>query len=133
MMGYATLYTSLPVFSLVLDRDVSEEACLKYPPLYKTLQMGRSLNAKTLMIWFWKSVFQGCVIMLGAIMCFKESFTNIVTITFSALIIIELLNVYSSVNTVNWKMIASSVMTFVMYVISIVCLRSYFDTSYMTW
>ena len=66
-------------------------------------------------------------------MCFKESFTNIVTITFSALIIIELLNVYSSVNTVNWKMIASSVMTFVMYVISIVCLRSYFDTSYMTW
>lgn len=37
MMGYATLYTSLPVFSLVLDRDVSEEACLKYPPLYKTL------------------------------------------------------------------------------------------------
>lgn len=95
--------------------------------------MGRSLNAKTLMIWFWKSVFQGCVIMLGAIMCFKESFTNIVTITFSALIIIELLNVYSSVNTVNWKMIASSVLTFVIYVISIVCLRSYFDTSYMTW
>ena len=94
--------------------------------------MGRSLSAKTLMIWFWKSVFQGCVIMLGAILCFKESFTNIVTITFSALIVIELLNVYSSVNTVNWKMIASSIMTFVIYVISIVCLRSYFDTSYMT-
>jgi len=30
-------------------------------------------------------------------MFFNESFTNIVTITFSALIIIELLNVYSEV------------------------------------
>ena len=36
--------------------------------------------------------------MLGTIMFFNESFTNIVTITFSALIITELLNVYSSVS-----------------------------------
>lgn len=35
--------------------------------------------------------------MLGTIIWFHESFTNIVTITFSSLIIIELLNVYSEV------------------------------------
>ena len=36
--------------------------------------------------------------MLATVMFFNEPFTNIVTITFSALIVIELLNVYSEVS-----------------------------------
>lgn len=71
--------------------------------------------------------------MLATVILFKESFTNIVTITFSALILIELLNVYSVVNKPNWKMIVSSVLTFAIYILSIAVLRSYFDTSYITW
>lgn len=37
MLGYATVYTCLPVFSLVLDKDVNEEQAMEFPPLYKTL------------------------------------------------------------------------------------------------
>lgn len=37
MVGYATVYTMAPVFSLVLDRDVSEDLALLYPELYKEL------------------------------------------------------------------------------------------------
>jgi phospholipid-translocating ATPase len=37
MVGYATVYTMAPVFSLVLDRDVSRENALLYPELYKEL------------------------------------------------------------------------------------------------
>ena len=37
MVGYATIYTMAPVFSLVLDRDVSEDLALIYPELYKEL------------------------------------------------------------------------------------------------
>ena len=37
MVGYATLYTMAPVFSLVLDRDVNEDVSLLYPELYKEL------------------------------------------------------------------------------------------------
>lgn len=37
MAGYATVYTMAPVFSLVLDRDVSEDLALIYPELYKEL------------------------------------------------------------------------------------------------
>ena len=37
MVGYATAYTMAPVFSLVLDRDVSEDLALLYPELYKEL------------------------------------------------------------------------------------------------
>lgn len=36
-VGYATVYTMAPVFSLVLDRDVNEDLALLYPELYKEL------------------------------------------------------------------------------------------------
>jgi len=34
IFGYTTIYTSLPVFSLVLDEDVDRETCLRFPILY---------------------------------------------------------------------------------------------------
>lgn len=72
--------------------------------------------------------------MLGSVIMFnKDSFTNIVTITFSALIVCEILNVFSEVHKVNYKMILSSIMTFVIYFMSIALFKSYFDTSYITW
>ena len=37
MVGYATVYTMAPVFSLVFDRDVNESLALIYPELYKEL------------------------------------------------------------------------------------------------
>jgi phospholipid-translocating ATPase len=33
MVGYATIYTMAPVFSLVLDRDLNEDLTLSYPEL----------------------------------------------------------------------------------------------------
>jgi len=57
MLGYATIYTSLPVFSLVFDSDTNVDSVLKFPPLYKSLQKGRSLNFKTFCVWVWKSIF----------------------------------------------------------------------------
>jgi phospholipid-translocating ATPase len=41
MLGYSTIYTSLPVFSLVFDEDADVVSILSYPLLYKTLQKGR--------------------------------------------------------------------------------------------
>ena len=34
---YATIYTMAPVFSMVLDEDVSPDIALTYPELYKEL------------------------------------------------------------------------------------------------
>jgi phospholipid-translocating ATPase len=31
MVGYATIYTMAPVFSLMLDRDLNEDLALSYP------------------------------------------------------------------------------------------------------
>ena len=71
--------------------------------------------------------------MLGTILFFNEPFTNIVTITFSSLIITELLNVYSSVHHLNYKMVVASVITLFVYILSIALLPVYFQTSYITW
>merc|ERR1712025_139290 len=35
MVGFSTVYTMFPVFSLVLDKDVSGRIALMYPELYK--------------------------------------------------------------------------------------------------
>lgn len=37
VVGYATVYTMFPVFSLVLDKDVSADIAMTYPELYKDL------------------------------------------------------------------------------------------------
>lgn len=82
-----------PVFSLVLDRDVSEEIAFLYPELYKDLRKGRILSYKTFCIWMVISVYQAGVIMLMTIWLFENEFTNIVAITFTALLLNELLMV----------------------------------------
>lgn len=58
-VGYATVFTMFPVFSLVLDKDVPDRIALTYPELYKTLQKGRELTFKTYFIWQLISVYQG--------------------------------------------------------------------------
>ena len=37
MLGYVTVYTSLPVFSIVFDQDVDLRTAIKFPILYKIL------------------------------------------------------------------------------------------------
>jgi len=58
LLGYSTVYTSFPIFTLILDVDVDLDKVKQYPALYITLQKGRSLNFKTFMIWTWKSIYQ---------------------------------------------------------------------------
>ena len=62
MVGYATVYTAMPVLSLVLDKDVDEELANLYPELYKELTSGRSLSYRTFFVWVFVSVYQGCLI-----------------------------------------------------------------------
>jgi phospholipid-translocating ATPase len=97
MLGYVTLYTSLPVFSIVYDQDVDLNIALKFPILYKILQKGRVLSTKTFLIWFFKSLYQGVVIMIGCVVLFEKEYTEVVSQTFTSLIFIEILNVYLEV------------------------------------
>jgi len=93
MLGYATIFTVLPVFSLIFDEDISKEKALEFAELYKSLQSGREVTTKTFLIWLWKSIYQGSVIMTFSFLFFQNGFLHLVTVTFTSLILIELLNV----------------------------------------
>ncbi|KAL2763551.1 putative phospholipid-transporting ATPase IIA [Daubentonia madagascariensis] len=58
IIGYSTIYTMFPVFSLVLDKDVKSEVAMLYPELYKDLLKGRPLSYKTFLIWVLISIYQ---------------------------------------------------------------------------
>ncbi|EFA84483.1 ATPase [Heterostelium album PN500] len=118
LVGYATVYTNAPIFSLILDEDVSEEIAFKFPELYHELQKGRSLSYKTFSIWVLKSAYQGGIIMLLSIILFESSLNNIVSITFTALILCELLNVVVEIHRWHKYMILSLLGTLLIYVIT---------------
>ena len=129
MLGYSTVYTMFPVFCIIFDEDIDETKAKEFPQLYQSLQKGRELNYKTFLIWVWKSIYQGAVIMFLAFTIFDDSFVEIVTITFTSLIVTELFNVYSTLTRLNKIVLISQVLTLVIYVCSIMFFREYIDVS----
>ncbi|CCE65229.1 hypothetical protein TPHA_0K00950 [Tetrapisispora phaffii CBS 4417] len=134
MVGYATCYTMAPVFSLTLDQDIEESLTKIYPELYKDLTEGTSLSYKTFFVWVALSLFQGSIIQL-----LSQKFTSLetvdfskmVTISFTALVINELIMVSLEIYTWNKIMVIAEVVTFIGFVFSIPFLGEYFDFSYM--
>ncbi|KAF7691399.1 hypothetical protein HF521_011696 [Silurus meridionalis] len=126
MVGYATIYTMFPVFSLVLDQDVKPEMALLYPELYKDLTKGRSLSFKTFLIWVLISVYQGGILMYGALVLFDQEFVHVVTISFTALILTELLMVALTVRTWHWLMVVAEFFSLGCYLASLAFLNEYF-------
>ncbi|EMD34906.1 aminophospholipid-transporting P-type ATPase [Gelatoporia subvermispora B] len=131
MVGYATVYTMAPVFSLVLDRDVSEDLALLYPELYKELVKGRVLSYKTFFQWLMISVYQGAAIMIMSLVLFENEFLNIVSISFTALILNELIMVALEITTWHIYMVVSEIVTLAIYVLSMAFLPEYFDLSFV--
>ncbi|KAJ2919629.1 hypothetical protein MD484_g852, partial [Candolleomyces efflorescens] len=131
LVGYATMYTMAPVFSLVLDRDVNEDLALLYPELYKELTKGRTLSFKTFFQWCMISLYQGAAIMIMSLVLFESEFLHIVSISFTALILNELIMVALEITTWHVYMVISEVVTLFFYVISIAFLPEYFDLSFV--
>ncbi|XP_060556239.1 probable phospholipid-transporting ATPase IIB isoform X2 [Ruditapes philippinarum] len=134
MVGYSTVYTMYPVFSLVLDKDVTPETALMYPELYKELTKGRSLSFKSFFMWVLISIYQGGIIMYGAFLLFEDEFIHVVAITFTSLILTELLMVALTIRTWHWAMVLAEVFSLAIYIASLVVLRRYFDPMFLkTW
>ncbi|KAE9418680.1 hypothetical protein Angca_003206, partial [Angiostrongylus cantonensis] len=131
MVAYSTAYTMLPVFSLVVDRDVTASNALTYPELYKELGKGRSLSYKTFCIWVMISLYQGAVIMYGALLVFDADFIHVVSISFSALIVTELIMVAMTVHTWHWAMLLAQALSLALYAASLVVLDQYFDRQFV--
>ncbi|KAJ2021514.1 putative aminophospholipid-translocase [Coemansia sp. RSA 2337] len=131
LVGYTTVYTMAPVFSLVLDRDVSEDIALLYPELYADLTKGRSLSYKTFFTWLLISIYQGGALMLIAAWLFDTEFIHVVSIAFTGLVLNELLMVALEIRTWHRWMAWSILGSLAIYVASIWVLPAYFDPSFI--
>lgn len=132
MVGYATIYTNAPVFSLVLDRDVDEELANLYPELYKELKNGRSLSYRSFFTWLMVSVYQGAITQgLSQILVGSIDSPRLISVSFTALVLNELLMVAISVTTWHPIMIFCLIGTALVYAGSVPFLGDYFDLPYV--
>uniref|UniRef100_A0A2K6R2Z4 Phospholipid-transporting ATPase n=1 Tax=Rhinopithecus roxellana TaxID=61622 RepID=A0A2K6R2Z4_RHIRO len=132
IIGYSTIYTMFPVFSLVLDKDVKSEVAMLYPELYKDLLKGRPLSYKTFLIWVLISIYQGSTIMYGALLLFESEFVHIVAISFTSLILTELLMVALTIQTWHWLMTVAELLSLACYIASLVFLHEFIDVYFIT-
>ena len=130
MIGYTTVYTMFPVFSIVLDKDVSPKLVMTYPELYK-LMKGRSLSMKTFFIWVLISIYQGAVIMYGAMLLFNDEFIHVVAITYTTLIITELLMLALNVRSWHWMMVVAEVISLSFYLFTLILFPQSFDAQFI--
>jgi phospholipid-translocating ATPase len=126
MIGYATVYTMFPVFSLVWDKDVIPQIALTYPELYKELAKGRSLSFKTFFLWILISIYQGGAIMYGSLILFEQDMNHIIAISFTSLIITELLMVGLTIRTWHYINIIAMLLSLVCYILSLIILKEFF-------
>ena len=134
-VGYVCVYTVAPVSSLCLDQDVNSFVALYYPELYHDLQKGKSLNAKTMISWLMRSVFQAGIIMLFSMILFDRGFHNILTISYTALIITELMNIVIEIKHWHWVMVIAVIGSLFAYYATVYLpihfVQNFFDTEFI--
>ncbi|GIQ88494.1 P-type ATPase, subfamily IV, partial [Kipferlia bialata] len=131
LIGYSTVYTALPVLALVLDEDVTRQQALAFPQLYRNLAKGRQMTLKTFFTWCAISTWEGGCIILMTMSVMDSNFFNIVGVAFSVLIVVELLTLGFYVHSWRPMMVVAEVASLLLYFGSILCMRSYFDMTYI--
>lgn len=132
MVGYATVYTMAPVFSLVLDRDVDENLANLYPELYKELRTGKSLSYRTFFTWVMVSIYQGVIIQgLSQLLVGAVDGPRMLSVSYTVLVFNELIMVAVAVTTWHPIMILSIVGTGALYAGSVPFLGEYYDLEYI--
>ncbi|KAI0597978.1 hypothetical protein F4775DRAFT_557110 [Biscogniauxia sp. FL1348] len=131
LVGYATIYTAAPVLSLVLDKDVDENLANLYPELYKELTSGRSLSYRTFFIWVFVSVYQGGMIQGLSQILTEVDGPKMVAVSYTVLVLNELLMVAMEITTWHPVMIMCIVGTFLAYIGSVPFLGAYFDLDFL--
>jgi phospholipid-translocating ATPase len=147
LVGYATVYTMMPVFSLVLDRDVDEGLANLYPELYKELTTGRNLSYRTFFIWVGISIYQGLIIQGGSELLVPgsktraapdgtstletEGFKSMVAVSYTCLIINEIVMVAAEITTWHPVMIFSILGTAAIYFGSLPFLGNYYSLKFV--
>ncbi|CAL8096885.1 unnamed protein product [Calicophoron daubneyi] len=76
-------------------------------------------------------IHRGAVIMYGALLLFEDEFIHVVSITFTALLLTELLMVAITIRTWHLLMILAEVISLALYALALVVMKDYFDPSFL--
>ena len=87
---------------------------------------GRSLSLKTFFVWVLISIYQGGVIMLLGFLLFEGEFVHVVAITFTSLIVNELLVVALTIRSWHGLMVLAELVSVAVYILSLIILKDYF-------
>lgn len=118
----------------MLDKDVDENLANLYPELYKELTSGRSLSYRTFFVWVFVSIYQGGIIQGLSQVLTEVDGPKMVAVSFTVLVLNELLMVAMEITTWHPVMIVSILATFLVYVGSVPFLARYFDLEFIiTW
>ncbi|KRH94397.1 phospholipid-translocating P-type ATPase, flippase [Pseudoloma neurophilia] len=118
MVGYVCIYTMFPMWCIILDRDVSRTNVFKFPELYKEMVQNKILSARSFVSWNLISFYQGSVIMIMTFYAFEHELISLISVTFSCLILNELLVVLLMVSSINKWMLLSQAISCILYIIS---------------
>ena len=116
LAAYVCFFTVLPSFTLIFNVDVAKEDLQSFPRLYQISQSGKPLNLITFWQWFWISLYQAAVIYLTDVAIHgSNTLFNIVTVSFTSVMLCELLNIISNTNRNNVTLNVSIIFSIVAY------------------
>jgi phospholipid-translocating ATPase len=102
--------------------------------LYKELTSGRSLSYRTFFVWVFVSIYQGGMIQGLSQLLTEVDGPRMVAVSYTVLVLNELLMVAIEITTWHPVMIVSIVGTFLVYAGSVPFLGRYFDLDFiLTW
>ena len=131
LLFYATFFTNCSVLSIVWNTDISLEQAYNYPSLYYLVQKGRALAPSVFLYWIWKTIFQAGMVMLLTIRLFDMTYREIVTITFTAILFIEFLNLYSIIRRWHFYFVLGNMLSILSYLIVYCFFRQEFGLTVM--
>ena len=69
--------------------------------------------------------------MFGALLLFRDEFIHVVSISFTALILTELIMVALTIRTWHWLMVLAEFLSLAIYILSLIILKDFFGKTYL--
>lgn len=112
----------MAIFNHFYFLSCSATSVARGPRLYRLKIAANTGNCLALNMYFPST---GSIIMYGALLLFESEFVHIVAISFTSLILTELLMVALTIQTWHWLMIVGELLSLACYVASLVFLHEF--------
>ena len=70
--------------------------------------------------------------MFGALLLFRDEFIHVVSISFTALILTELIMVALTIRTWHWLMVLAEFLSLAIYILSLIILKDFFGRIFIS-